>query len=156
MPRSNKPRKRYRPRGINPTAHLVAMHGAALLTLDDRTVWAALLDDAITAVGRAQATEDQWEVIFNASALAEQLVLDRLASDEGGVIAAAKEACRAILTRPGTRAVRAPELAALRALQADWIDMLSGISHSEKFHAEMRIEARRQSTHAVKVPRPCP
>lgn len=156
MPRSNKPRKRYRPHGVNPTAHLMAMHGAALLTVDDRTVWAALLDDAITAVGLAQATEEQWEAIFDASALAEQLVLDRLASDEGNVIAAAKEACRAILSRPGTRAVRAGELAALRALQADWIALLEGLTHSQKFQAEERIALRRQSPNNIKVPKPCP
>lgn len=156
MPRSNKPRRRYRPRGVNPTAHLVAILGAALLSLDDRTVWAMELDDAITNVGRAQATEEQWEVVFNAVALAEQLVLDRLALDAGGVIAAAQEACRAILTRSGTRAVKSTELAALRALQEDWIDLLAGLSHSQKFQAEERIAARRQSPHNVKVPRPCP
>ena len=155
MPRSSRPRKAYRPRGVHPQAHLVAMQGAARLSIDDRTIWALELDAAITAVGRGAAAVKQWDVIFAAVALAEQLVIDRLATDSG-VIEAAQEACRAILSRSGTRAVRSVELAALRALQADWIALLDGLTHSQKFQAEERIALRRQSPNNIKVPKPCP
>lgn len=155
MPRSSRPRKAYRPRGVHPQAHLVAMQGAARLSIDDRTIWALELDAAITAVGRGEATIEQWDAIFAAVALAEQLVIDRLATDSG-VIEAAQEACRAILSRSGTRAVRSAELAALRALQADWIDLLDGLTHAQKFQAEERIALRKQSPHNIKVRKPCP
>ena len=155
MPRSSRSRKAYRPRGVHPQAHLVAMQGAARLSLDDRTIWALELDAAITAVGRGEATVRQWDAIFAAVALAEQLVIDRLATDSG-VVAAAQEACRAILSRSGTRAVRSVELAALRALQADWIALLDGLTHSQKFQAEERIALRKQSPHNIKVRKPCP
>ena len=49
-------RSTYRPRGINPTAHLMAIHGAALLSKDDRTVWALELRGALDAVREARAT----------------------------------------------------------------------------------------------------
>lgn len=155
MPRSSRPRKAYRPRGVHPQAHLVAIHGAARLSIDDRTIWALELDAAITAVGRGEATVKQWDAIFAAVALAEQLVIDRLATDSG-VVAAAQEACRAILLRSGTRAIRSAELMALRALQADWIDLLEGLTHAQKFQAEERIALRKQSPHNIKVRKPCP
>lgn len=156
MPRSSRPRKAYRPRGVNPQAHVVALTGATLLSLDDRTVWALELDDAITSVGRGQATLEQWDAIFAAAALAEQLVIDRLAKDTQGVIAAAHQACVDILTRTGTRAVRAGELAALRDLQASWVDLLANLTHSQKFQAEERIAMRKKLPTNLKVPQPCP
>ena len=156
MPRSNRPRKTYRPRGVNLQAHNVAMHGAALLSLDDRTVWAMRLDDAITAVGRGEAAATQWDEIFAAVALAEQLVMDRLAADPGKVVAEAQQACADILHRTGSRAVKSTELAALRALQVDWIMLLGGITHTQKFICEERIAMRRRSPQTIKVPRPCP
>lgn len=156
MPRSSRPRKGYRPRGVNPQAHVAALTGAALLSLDDRTVWALELDDAITSVGRGQATLEQWDAIFAAAALAEQLVIDRLAKDPRGVIKAAHQACVDILTRTGTRAVRASELAALRDLQASWVDLLANLTHSQKFQAEERIAMRKQLPTNLKVPQPCP
>lgn len=155
MPKSAKPRKAYRPRGVNPTSHAVAITGASLLSIDDRTIWALQLDDAITAVGRGDASVGHWTTLFNAVALAEQLVRDRLATDSGGVVSAAQQACVDILQRTGTRSVRSKELTALRNLQEDWISMLEGITHAQKFRAEERIELRKTSPHNVKVPRPC-
>ena len=156
MPRSSRPRKKYRPYGVNFQSHYVAMHGAALLTLDDRTTWAVELDAAITDVGRGQATLEQWDAIFAAVALAEQLVRDGVARDTGGVIAAAQQACVDILGRTGSRAVRASELAALRDLQANWVALLDNITHTQKFQAEERIAIRKKSSPNVKVRQPCP
>jgi truncated hemoglobin YjbI len=67
-------RSTYRPRGINPTAHLMAMHGAARLTRDDRTVWALQMYDALDAVAKGKAQRQQWGTIFDAVNLAEELV----------------------------------------------------------------------------------
>lgn len=132
------------------------MHGAALLTLDDRAAWAVELDGAITDVGCGQATLEQWDAIFAAVALAEQLVRDGVARDTGGVITAAQQACIDILGRTGSRAVRASELAALRDLQANWVALLDNITHTQKFQAEERIAIRKKSSPNVKVRQPCP
>lgn len=157
MPRSSRPRKKYRPFGVNFQSHIAAMHGAALLSLDDRTTWAVELDAAITDVGRGVATLEQWDAIFAAVALAEQLVRDGVARDTGGVIAAAQQACIDILGRTSSRAVRASELTALRDLQADWVALLDGITHTQKSQAEERIAIRKKSSPNVKVRQPsCP
>jgi len=107
-------------------------------------------------VCRPRATLEQWDAIFAAAALAEQLVIDRLAKDTQGVIKAAHQACVDILTRTGTRAVRAGELAALRDLQASWVDLLANLTHSQKFQAEERIDMRKKLPTNLKVSQPCP
>jgi len=138
-------RSTYRPRGVNPTAHLVAMRGAALLSRDDRTVWALELRGALDAVREARATKAHWDTVFDSVNLAEELVRVRLASDPSGVISDAQQACADIIQRQqttGTRAARAGELAALWDLEAAMIDILAGITHAERFRAEERIRAR--------------
>ena len=56
MPKSSKPRKQYRPHGINARAHVVAMMGASALHINDRTIWSLALDSAITSVAQGKAT----------------------------------------------------------------------------------------------------
>jgi hypothetical protein len=148
-------RSTYRPRGVNLTAHLVAITGAALLTRDDRTVWALQMHDALDAVARGKAQRQQWGVIFDAVNLAEELTRMGLASDPDGVIREAQDACAEIIRRQqatGTRAVRAGELAALRCLEAAMIDILAAVTHSERFRAEQRIRARTREAQAGRIP----
>ena len=148
-------RSTYRPRGINPTAHLVAIAGAALLSRDDRTVWALQMYDALDAVARGKAQRQQWGVIFDSVNLAEELTRMGLASDPDGVIREAQDACAEIIRRQqatGTRAVRAGELAALRCLEAAMIDILATVTHAERFRAEERIRARTAAARSGRIP----
>ena len=148
-------RSTYRPRGVNPTAHLVAITGAALLSRDDRTVWALQMYDALDAVARGKAQRQQWGVIFDAVNLAEELVRMGLAADPDGIISGAQAACAEIIRRQqatGTRAVRAGELAALRCLEVAMIDILAAVTHSERFRAEERIRARTREAQAGRIP----
>lgn len=141
-------RSSYRARGVNPSAHLVAMQGAARLSLDDRTVWALQLDGAIQAVRVARAAESDWRCIFDCVNLVEEWCRMRLARDEDGVVERAQEAIVGILDRQrttGTRAARAAELQALQALQQAWIDLLAGVTHAERFRAEERVARRVQA-----------
>ena len=148
-------RSSYRPRGVNPTAHLVAITGAALLSRDDRTVWALQMYDALDAVAKGKAQRQQWGVIFDAVNLAEELTRMGLASDPDGVIRDAQDACAEIIRRQqatGTRAVRAGELAALRCLEVSMIDILAAVTHSERLRAEERIRARTREAQAGRIP----
>lgn len=148
-------RSRYRPRPINPMAHQMAMMGAALISQDDQTVWALQIDDAVVAVGRGQATAQQWRTIFESVNLIEQLVRMRKASDPDGVVQAAQDACLAILDRQretGKRAVRASELTALHELRAAWVTLMSGITQSERFQAGEAVERRIRAALAGHAP----
>ncbi len=152
MPKSSKPRKQYRPHGINVTAHVVAMMGAAALHIDDRTVWSLALDSAITSVAQGKATQQEWSCIFAAAALLEDLVKAGNARDPDDIVRHAEDACIAITTRlrNGQRAVRAQELADLRALFTAWSEATEGMTQGEKFQAEQRI-ARRMECGQMKV-----
>lgn len=137
----SKPRKKYRPRGVNPLSYLAAMQGATLLTLDDRLRWAMQLDEAITAIATAKADKTAWVTIIDAVNTVEQLILDGKAQDPDGIIEAAQKACVDIGSRT-TKAVRASELAALRDLAAAWSEIMAGITHAERFAADMRVAQR--------------
>lgn len=144
-------RSTYRPRGVNPTAHLMAITGATLLGRDDRTVWALQMYDALDAVARGKAQRQHWGTIFDAVNLAEELTRMGLAADPDGIIREAQEACAEIMRRQqatDTRAVRAGELAALRCLESAIIDILAAVTHSERFRAEERIRARAATARA--------
>jgi hypothetical protein len=118
-------RSSYRPRGVNRTAHLVAIHGAALLSRDDRTVWALELRGALDAVREARATKAHWDTIFDSVNLAEELTRVRLASDPSGVIRDAQQACAGIIQRmqtTGTRAARAGGIPGATVIDAGFLE----------------------------------
>jgi hypothetical protein len=148
MPRTVKRAKRskaYRPRGVNPTAHLVAMMGVSWLSRDDQTLWALAIDDAVRAVAQGQASQAHWREIFDAVNLVEELVRMRKAQDPHGLVQAAQDACEAILDRQratGVRAARASELAALHELRAGWVELMSGITQAERFAAGEAVQHR--------------
>jgi hypothetical protein len=150
MPRAvqrTKRTKAYRPRPVNPEAHLVAIQGVAWLSRDDQTVWALTIDDAVRAVARGQASQAHWSEIFHAVNLVEQLVIMRKAQDPHGLVQAAQDACTAMLDRQresGVRAARAAELAALDALRAGWVELMSGITQAERFQAGEAVAHRRR------------
>ena len=138
-------RSRYRPRPVNPEAHLVAIQGASLLSLDDRARWALTLDAAIQAVRTGTATEADWRTLFDAVNLVEQLVLMRLARDPAGLVQAAQDACTAIIDRQrtsGVRAARAAELGALADMRAAWVTLMDGITHAQRFAADEAVARR--------------
>ena len=152
MPKSAKPRKQYKPHGVNAQAHLVAMMGAAALHLDDRTVWSLALDSAITSVAQGKASQQQWSCIFAAAALLEDLVRSGKVRDPDDIVRHAEDACIAITTRyrRGQTAVRAQELADLRALFTAWSEATENLTQGEKFQAEQRI-IRRMECGQMKV-----
>lgn len=154
MPANRKPRKAYRPKPVNRLAHVSTIMGVGLLTLDDRSIWALALDAAITEVAKGTATKEHWDEIISAVSLVEELIRMGRADDPGDLVPAAEQAIVDILQRrkEGTLAVRASELAALRNLMEEWIDLLEGITHAEKYKAEQRLKLRKSSPHNTRLP----
>ena len=145
MARSKPPRKAYRPAGVNVHAHLMAMQGAAKLTLDDRIAWQSNLADALAAVRTGQALQPQWATLFDAINVVEELVRMRLARDEHDVVGRAQAAVCAVLDRlqaTGVRAARADELRALGDLVSAFADLMAGITHAQRFEADHRVVTR--------------
>ena len=140
----NKPRKKYRPKPVNPLAHIVAMQGAALLTRNDVIRCSLNVHSAVEAVRQGIASKQQWQDLFMSINIMKELV--RMGRAEGQeAIDAMQLAVVGILDRQretGTRAVRADELAMLRDVAATYADLMANITHSELATAHERTRAR--------------
>lgn len=150
--RSKRPRKAYRPRGVNPQAHVAAIMGVAKLTVEDRTSWQLALKDAITAVQRAVAVKEDWAEIFDAINLVEQAKIDGYIGDPDGLIEAAQEVCVHILDRhrsSGIKAARAAELATLWDVAEAFGLAMSGLTHRERDDLGRALDRRIQ--HALRT-----
>lgn len=138
-------RSKYRPKGSNPAAHLMAMQGAARLTTTDVLRFIAPLDAAVEAARQAKATKQNWQAVFNAINLIEALVEMKVAKDEGGAIEDLQQAVISALDRlkaTGSKTLKAQEINALMDLLGVYSDLLSGITHSELFEAELGVQRR--------------
>ena len=78
-------RSAYRPKGVNPTAHLMAMMGAAALSRDDVLLRAARLRLAVDQACMGQATPADWRQVFDAVNMAEQLICMKLCAGREAV-----------------------------------------------------------------------
>lgn len=82
MPKSNKPRKRYRPHLVNGAAHLRAMDAVTKLTDDEIEQGASAAEAAFDALDIGIEPPFHWAVIVDAMNVAEQLAEERICSDE--------------------------------------------------------------------------
>jgi hypothetical protein len=137
-------RSSYRPRGANPTAHLMAMQGAMKLSAVDVRQRALPVLVAVDAISRGEANTENWRAVFDALNMAEQWAHMRVAQDDGAV-SQMQQAIVDVLDRQretGAKALRHDELATLRAFAVDYEALLAGVTHSEYFHAQQRVEER--------------
>lgn len=138
-------RSSYRPKGSNPKAYLMAIQGAAKLDITDVLKFVAPLDAAIEAARQAKATKEHWQSVFNAINLVEELVRKKVAQDEDGAIEGIQQAVIDALDRlkrTGSKTLKAQEINALMDLLGVYSDLLSGITHSELFEAEIGVRRR--------------
>lgn len=138
-------RSRYRPRGVNPSAHLVALQGCMKLSKDDALRFSLPAREAVAAVCKGAATNDHWTALFVALAVSEQLVRHRVAQDADGALADTQAAVLDIIEREATRDTRAlypAEMQRLDAFAADYADLICQVTHSELFQAHDAAQAR--------------
>ena len=139
-----KPRKSYRPRPINPMAHLGAMMGAACMSRDDTLVRSMALRDAVEKASKGAATRDDWRLIFDCINLVDQLARMRVLQGLD-VLEALQETVMQVMDRQrdtGTKALRAQELAALRDFAADYATVLRSVTRQQYAQAQRAVEDR--------------
>jgi hypothetical protein len=156
-------RSSYRPKGANPTAHLMAMQGASLLRPDDVQRFRLILVAAVDAISRGEAGKKQWGALFDAVNLVEAWVQAKVVQDPGN-LNEVQETMVAAMERQrdrGTRALKHDELAILRGFTEDYCTVLGGVTHKELFDAEAAVRQRVARVMAegaapgVKVVEPC-
>lgn len=138
-------KSKYRPRGVNPLAHLVALQGCTKLVQDDALMFALPAREAVAAICKGNATEEQWTALFVALAISEQLVRQRVAQDTEGAIVATQTTVLDIIEREamrGTRALYPDEVSRLDSFAAEYADLICQVTHAELFKAEESARAR--------------
>ena len=139
-----KPRKKYRPYGINPQAHMMAMMGACALSPIDVTRRAFRLRECVELAAKGQALQDDWRHVFDCINVVEQLA--RMKVVKGlDVLEALQDVVEGIHERhkaTGTRALRFDELAALRDFSADYASVISGVTQQQYMTAQRGVEDR--------------
>lgn len=137
-------RSSYRPKGVNPTAHLMAMMGAARLSTTDVLIRAERVKFAVEQACIGQATIEDWRQVFDAVNMAEQLIRMKLAAGRE-VVEGLQQSIEAIHDRQratGTKALRADERALLRDFAADYTCILGGITQQQYMLAQRAVEDR--------------
>lgn len=136
-------RSSYRPRGVNPTAHLMAMMGAARMSVDDVLQRAGALRMSVDALCQGRGTKADWMLVFDAVNMAEQWT--RAGLVHGDSIDELQAHILAALDRKretGSVGLKADERAVLNAFAADYASILSGVSQREYFDAQRAVEQR--------------
>lgn len=137
-------RSTYRPKGVNPTAHLMAMMGAARLSTTDALRRAQALHDHVAEICAGRASDADWRGLFDAVNMAEQLISMRVASGREAVNELQQQVI-AICDRQRetlTRALYPAEVLALRDFAADYAGLLSGVTQQQYLRAQLRVEDR--------------
>ena len=130
---------------INPMATWVAIQGASKITRTDAIRFSLNLGASIEAVCRGTGLKGDWQVIFAAVNILEELIRMRVAQDTDGAIHSMQDSIASIMDRQrdtGTRALYADEVGLLRELAATYTDVLCEVTHKELFQAEERSAQR--------------
>jgi hypothetical protein len=137
-------RKKYRPYGVNPTAHVMAMMGAACMSKTDALTRADRLAQCVEKASRAEASLNDWRHLFDCVNITEELCKAKVAQGLE-VIEALQVVIADIHDRhkaTGTRSLRAAELAALRDFAADYAAIISGVTQQQYMQAQCKVEDR--------------
>lgn len=138
------PRKKYKPKPINPTVHLLAMQGAARLTEADRLERTNRLAAAVEVACMGLAAREHWSLIVDSLNMAEMFARHKVAAGLDAIYALQDtvETCLNRARDTGTRALRREEQEDLRAFAEAYADLLRGVTHRQYFEAQEAAENR--------------
>jgi hypothetical protein len=137
-------------------AYMMAMQGAAKLTVDDVLRFVFPVDVAVNNARSGTIDKQGWQSIFNAINMLEELIRMRVCNDEDNMIDDLQQTVIAILERArskGTKALYPDEITALMDLRAVYADVLAGLTHSQYYDAEASVERRLRRVLGQKPPK---
>lgn len=137
-------RKRYKPRGVNPMAYLTAIMGSRFISKDDILQMSLKPSLAVDQIRIGQAAQEDWQILFDACNLLEELIKRGHAKDPDGLVDATQEAVVAILDRAktGKRAVYPAEMQTLRDFCAAYSLILESLTNQQLFVAFEAVQRR--------------
>jgi len=136
-------RSSYRPKGVDPNAHIMVMMGAAALSSDDVLIRASRVRLAVDQACMGQATPADWRQVFDAVNM-EQLIRMKLAGGREAVegLQATIEAIHDRQRATGTKALHQAKRAALQDFAADYAALLCGVTQQQYMQAQRGVEDR--------------
>ncbi len=136
-----KPR-RYRPRGVNPSAHMVAIMGAAYMSQPDVEARADTVREAVERCQLGTGTRDDWRAVGDAVNVLGELISQGVCR---GSIESVERAICAIMQRMAqhnTRALYADERQMLGDLADVYAEAIAACTQQQYLRAQSAIEAR--------------
>lgn len=132
-----KPRKKYRPKAVNPLAHMTAILGSRFLSKDDLLQMSLKPSLALDAITVGNDTTEDWRCLFECNNLFEQLIKKGHAQDPQDMVGDTQQAIVSILERrkTGNKALYAGELKALRDFCANYSMVIETLTNQELFVA---------------------
>lgn len=150
-------RSRFRPQGVNPVAHVVAMKGAAPLDARDVASFIGPVRTAVQQVLTAAETIDDWRKIFRAINVCEALMEARVSGDKPheyrGWLADVQETVLAVFGRRQDQpeaALRPEEARSLRSICGTYETALRAVNCRQMLDAERKAD--RKVDQAVRRP----
>lgn len=136
-----KKKSKYRPKGVNPTAHLVALQGVHKFDVQSRNIELIPLHAAVGKILEHAATKEDWYAVYHAVNMIEQLVRDKVLKDEAGWL---KEVQDTMLDLVETRrACRHHEIALLRDVLEYFTLILDTVTFAQYVNAKEAIAKRK-------------
>ena len=152
----SKPRKRYRPKGVNPNVLALAGIGQAKLTPEDQDERTGPPKLALEQISKGQASQADWQAIFDVINMLDRFVRMPTVMRHGkDYLSTIQNVVCTILDRQkatGTKALYPSELEDLRGLVELWAELLATVTHREYATAEERAHARLVSVLRAKKP----
>lgn len=127
-------RKAYRPKQVNPSAHIVAFQGAFTLSKPDQLKQAMNLATAVSNISKTGGLKEDWMIVFDV------INVCNVTNAEGRLMNGGDDfidGCMDMVTeamerrKDGILSLRASELQMLRDLQTLWADLLSTMTYSD-------------------------
>ena len=152
----SKPRKRYRPKHVNPNVLALAGIGQAKLTQADQDERTGPPRLALEQISKGQASQADWQAIFDVINMLDRFVRMPTVMRHGkDYLSTIQNVVCAILDRQkatGTKALYPGELEDLRGLVELWAELLATVTHREYATAEERAHLRLLSVLRAKNP----
>jgi hypothetical protein len=140
MGATKKPRKAYKPRAIDPRAHLLAIRGAAFVDRPEIESRRSILGASVDAACQGRAVVADWKRIFDAINTLDMLVRMRIAKGSG--VAPAMDVMDAVMSRAkagGSTALRFEERQVLRDVFGAYMECIEQITCAQLYTAETTV-----------------
>jgi DNA-binding GntR family transcriptional regulator len=154
MANNKKPRKAYRPRGVNPSAHMVALMGVAWLDQPEIDYRTKVLTEAVEAATQGRAEQGHWRNVFDAANILDALLQLRIASGAG--IGALQDLMDTVMERKsktGSSALKHEERQILQDLLDTYTEVLPNLTNHDLMRAEELVaETVRRALAGASIP----